>query len=216
MDSMKTRFLSLFALCGLVASASLSTRAIEPNPTQPSDTVSVVPASAAPQFSGRINEIVALSKSGVDQSIVLSFIKNSPGPFQPSADEIIKLRDMGISTPVLTAMLERGGELHDQAHIAAVAQDQGSANPSQAPVISETPPGNSAGADDSAYATPPSTPPASTVAYVGGDYGNPYPYYPYLLCERLLCEPILLSLPMLVWRSLLRARLFLPAWRFYP
>ena len=180
MDSMKTRFLSLFTLCGVVASFGFVARAIESNPPQPSDTTSAVPASAAPQFSGGINDVVALSKSGVDESIVLSFIRNSPGPFTPSADEIIKLRDMGVSTPVLTAMLQRGGELRDQAHaaVAAAAADQANNNPSQAPVITETPPSTYAGGDNSANATQP----ASTVTYIGGDYSYPYysyPYYPY-------------------------------------
>jgi len=174
MDVMKTRFLPLFTLCGVVASSGLVARAIESSPTQPSDTASAVPASAAPQFSGRINEVVTLSKSGVDQSIVLSYIKNSPGPFEPSADEIIKLRDMGVSTPVLTAMMERGAQVRDQARVAAVAAapEQPNTSPSQAPVITETPPSTYAGADYSAAQ------PASTVTYIGGDYGYSYPYYP--------------------------------------
>jgi len=172
MDVMKTRFLPLFTLCAVVASSGLVARAIESNPTQPSDTTSAVPASAAPQFSGRINEVVSLSKSGVDQSIILSYIKNSPGPFEPSADEIIKLRDMGVSTPVLTTMMERGAQVRDQAHAAAVtaAAQQSNTNPSQAPVITETPPSTYAGAD---YATQP----VSTVTYIGGNYGYSYPYY---------------------------------------
>jgi hypothetical protein len=173
MDVMKTRFLPLFTLCGVVANSGLVARAIESNPTQPSDTTSAIPASAAPQFSGRINEVVTLSKSGVDQAIVLSYIKNSPGPFEPSADEIIKLRDVGVSTPVLTAMMERGAQVRDQAHAAAVAAAalQSNTSPSQAPVITETPPSTYAGAD---YAA---APPASTVTYIGGDYGYSYPYY---------------------------------------
>jgi len=169
---MKTRLLPL-ALCGLVAGSSLA-RAIEANPPQPSVTPDALPASAAPQFSGRINDVVSLSKSGVDQSIILAFIKNSPGPFEPSADEIIKLRDMGISTPVLTAMMERGAQVRDQVHAAAVASasQPANTNPSQAPVISETPPDTYAGAD---YAPQP----ASTVTYIGGGYSYPYYSYPY-------------------------------------
>lgn len=169
---MKTRLLPLLTLCGVVSSSGLVARAIESNPPQPSDTSSALPASAAPQFSGRINDVVSLTKSGIDQSIVLAYIKNSPGPFQPSADEIIKLRDMGVSTPILSAMLERGAQVRDQAHAAAVAAAPEQANPSQAPVISETPPSTYAGTDYAAQ-------PASTVTYIGGDYGYPYYSYPY-------------------------------------
>jgi hypothetical protein len=170
---MKTRFLPLLTLCGVVASSGIFARAIEANPGQSRDATSAVPASAAPQFSGRINDVVALSKSGVDQSIVLAFIKTSPGPFAPSADEIIKLRDMGISTPILTAMLERGAQVREEAKAAvAAAPQQPSVNPSQAPVISETPPSTYAGADYSVQ-------PASTVTYIGGGYSYPYYSYPY-------------------------------------
>jgi hypothetical protein len=169
---MNTRFFPLIALCGTVASYGLVARAIEANPTQPANT-SAVPASAAPPFSGRINEIVSLTKSGVDQSVVLAYIKNSPGPFEPSPDEIIKLRDMGISTPVLTAMLERGATVRDQAHAAAMAAaPSDNTSPAQAPVITETPPSTYTGSD-ATYATPP----ASTVTYIGGDYGYSSPYY---------------------------------------
>ncbi len=149
---MKTRFFPLFVVCGIVASSGLAARAIESNPTQPSDSAGAVPAGAAPQFSGRINDVVSLSKSGVDPSIVLAFIRNSPGPFEPSADEIIKLRDMGVSTPVLTAMLQRGAEVRDQAHAAAMAAaPDANTSPAQAPVITETPPNTpSDGSDNTA------------------------------------------------------------------
>lgn len=174
---MKTRFFPLFVICGIVASSGLVARAIESNPTQPSDSASAVPASATPQFSGRINDVVSLSKSGVDPSIVLAFIKNSPGPFEPSADEIIKLRDMGVSTPVLTAMLQRGAEVRDQAHAAAMsAAPDANTSPAQAPVITETPPNTPSGSDGSDYAA---QQPGSTVTYVGGDSSYPYPYPNY-------------------------------------
>lgn len=180
---MKTRIIPLLAICGAVASPGLMARAVEAQPSQPSanPTVTTVPATAAPEFSGRINDVVSLTKSGVDESVVLSFIKASPGPFEPSADEIIKLRDEGISSQVITAMLQRGGELRDQAAAAAASSAQAAA---QAPVITEgAPPSGSESAP-----VPTETPPAtysddtgSTVTYIGGGYPYPYyyPYYPY-------------------------------------
>src|SRR4051812_15869448 len=101
---MKTRLLPLFTLCGAIAGSGLIARAVETSAQ--ASVNATVPANAAPRFSGRINEVVSLTESGVDQSIVLSYIKSSPGPFQPNADEIIKLRDVGVPTPVITAMLQ--------------------------------------------------------------------------------------------------------------
>lgn len=178
--SMKTRFISLLAICGALAGSGLGAKAIDAAASAPpADSANALPAGAAPEFSGRINDVVALSKSGVDQSVVLSFIKVSPGPFEPTADEIIKLRDQGISSQVITAMLERGGEVRAQSTATAAAAApapsyaQTDANPSQAPVITETPPSTppatDAGVDYSAQ-------PASSVVYIGGGYSYPYYY----------------------------------------
>src|SRR5947209_17139220 len=116
---MKIRIIPLLAACGILASSSLSVQAIETVSAQANVNLN----GGAPQFSGRVNDVVALSQSGVDQSVVLSYIKTSQGPFQPSADEIIKLRDAGIRSEVITAMMQRGAELRDQA-IASSAQSQ--------------------------------------------------------------------------------------------
>ena len=180
---MKTRMAILLALGVVVANSDLSARAADTQPAQASGSATL-PATAAPQFSGRINEVVSLTQSGVDQSIVLSYIKTSPGPFQPSADEIIKLRDASVPNAVIAAMLQRGGELRDQAVAANAAQNQAYAASTAAstqPVTVRvvTPPAT--------YVDPTYSPTyyaPSTVTYIGGSYGYPsldynygYPYY---------------------------------------
>lgn len=174
--SMKIRVIPLLALCSAVATFSLSSRAVEPTTTTTTTqtTVNALPAGAAPEFSGRIPDVVTLAKSGVDESVVIAFIHNSPGPFMPSAEEVIRLRDAGLTSREISAMLERGGELRAQA--AAVASAQPYAQPSsEAPVITSEAPATSAD-----YGTQPGT----TVVYAGGDnggydYGYGYPYYGY-------------------------------------
>jgi hypothetical protein len=169
--NMKTRIFPLFALCGLVASSSFAAQNMDAPPAQTDVNVNAtVPASGAPEFSGRINDVVTLAHSGVDQSIILSYIKTSPGPFQPSADEIIKLRDAGVSAETITAMMQRGAELRDQS-LAASSQ---ATSPAQAPVVTDTAPADAQ--------TQTQTPPlaysgSDDGAYVGASYG--YPYYGY-------------------------------------
>src|SRR3569833_1596990 len=185
---MKTRLMPLFTLCSAIAGSGRVAHAATTDTTVTHTTVTgTVPASGAPRFSGRINEVVTLTESGVDQTVVMSYIKNSPGPFQPSADEIFLLRDVGVPTPVITAMLQRGAELRDQAQVAstaAAAQNQtyallvaAYAQPAPATVV--TPPAT--------YVDPTYYPtyytPSSSVVYIGGSYGYPYYYnnycYPY-------------------------------------
>src|SRR5262249_25347397 len=96
---------------------------------------------------------------------VLSFIKASPGPFAPSADEIIKLRDAGISPTVISAMLQREAELRNEAVAAS------SAAAANAPVLSDQAP--QAPQDEQQVQTPPATPPSDSYADYSGDYGQP-------------------------------------------
>ncbi|HWD91182.1 MAG TPA: hypothetical protein VG938_02420 [Verrucomicrobiae bacterium] len=183
---MKSRILS-FLTVGVLAGSGLMAQAVDTAPVQASATVTV-PSPSAPEFSGRINDIVALSRSGVDQSVVLSYIKTSPGPFQPSADEIIRLRDAGLTTDELTTMLQRGAELREQAQVAsaqayAASTQYAQSSPAyaqQAPATVVTPPATYV---DPTY-NPYYTQPASSVVYIGGSYGYPYlnsgycyPYY---------------------------------------
>jgi len=68
-----------------------------------------------PYLSSGLPEIVKMHKAGVDASVLLAFIQNSPMAYNPSAKEIIYLRDSGISNEIISAMLRRGGELRDRA-----------------------------------------------------------------------------------------------------
>jgi hypothetical protein len=158
---MKTRSVSLFVVCGLLTvmtSAALAT-------------VTLDPAESAPAFSGAINDVVKLHRSGVDASVVLSYVKTSSGPFQPSADEIVKLRDLGVSSPVITAMLERGGELRQQT--ATSASTAYAYSPPAAAAVQPA-----AGyvqpttyVQPAAYSEPVYTaPPVSSVVVIGGSY----------------------------------------------
>jgi hypothetical protein len=179
---MKTRFIPLLAACGILAGSVFVAQAMDGPSAQASVSLGSAPRSASPQYSGRIDEVVALSQSGVDQSVVMSFINTSPGPFQPSADEIIRLRDAGVSSQVITTMMQRGAALREQAQsYAAAAPAQ---NYQQAPVTYAQP------AQAQVAVTPPYvdptyypsyySQPASSVVYIGGSYGYPsYGYDPY-------------------------------------
>src|ERR1043166_2706125 len=79
---MKTPCLTLLALCGALLLTTAG--------------VSAQTAPVAPSFSGGVNEVVKMFKSGVDQAVIMTYIQNSTATFRPDADEIIRLHDMGI------------------------------------------------------------------------------------------------------------------------
>ncbi|SPE50080.1 conserved exported hypothetical protein [Verrucomicrobia bacterium] len=73
------------------------------------------PASATAHFPPNVDEVVKLAKAGTSDDVLLAFVKNSPTPFNLGANDILALKDAGISTPVMTAMLNHDAALRDQA-----------------------------------------------------------------------------------------------------
>ncbi|HEX5222257.1 MAG TPA: DUF6600 domain-containing protein [Verrucomicrobiae bacterium] len=57
-----------------------------------------------------LSEAVKIVQSGVDQSVLYTFITNTTGYFALGADEIVYLNDLGVDGNVITAMME-----HDKA-----------------------------------------------------------------------------------------------------
>jgi hypothetical protein len=169
---MKTRSISLLVVCGLltvISSAALAN-------------VTLDQAQSAPAFSGAINDVVKLHQSGVELSVVLSYVKTSSGPFQPSADEIVKLRDIGISSQVITAVLERGGELRQQTATTPSIDYAAYSRAASAPATVAQPAATYAQpatyVQPVTYAEPVYTaPPVSSVVVIGSSYaGYGYPF----------------------------------------
>ena len=61
-------------------------------------------------YNSSVEEVVKLSRSGLEERIVVAYITNSPSRFQLSVDDITALKQDGISSDVITAMMN-----HDRA-----------------------------------------------------------------------------------------------------
>jgi len=135
-----------------------------------------VAATQAPKLSWGLDDVVKLSKAGVDESVILSYIQNSGVGYNPNAQDIIQLRELGVSSQITAALMQRGSEVRQAATVAAQKQAQAAAAPAQAAPVYTAP---------ATYVAP-----ASTVTYIGypsyaydyGGYYGPsyysYPYYP--------------------------------------
>lgn len=104
----------------------LAVPAPETGPQKP--VTAVAPAKISPA----VAEVVRLAESGVGDDVVLAYIQNSQAYFNLGADDVLYLRDVGISSVVITAMLN-----HD-----TVLRSQEPPNPNTAPppFVQETPP----------------------------------------------------------------------------
>ncbi|MCX6928145.1 MAG: hypothetical protein NT154_33780, partial [Verrucomicrobia bacterium] len=72
-------------------------------------------AAPAATFSSGLADIVKMVDAKVDPEVIKTYIKSAPTAYNPSATEIIALKDHGVGPEVLTAMLQRGAELRAQA-----------------------------------------------------------------------------------------------------
>lgn len=126
-----------------------------------------------------VAEVLKLSKAGVEEPVIVSFVQNSSVAYSPSADEVVQLRESGISTSVITAMLQRGAELRQRMEAAQAAQAAAPAPaPAPAPVVAQ--PATYPDYSPVYYPSPAVYPypiVAPTVVYGGYGYGGGYGGY---------------------------------------
>src|SRR6266446_1905723 len=119
---------------------------------------------------GPLAEILKLAESGVDESVMLSFVTNAPSTFNLNSAEIIYLNDIGVSSSVVTAMIEHDHTLQEAATQSTLASappatpnsDLAVSPMASAPTYVGPPPDYSSEPDSAApqYAEPDATYPA--------------------------------------------------------
>lgn len=66
--------------------------------------------------------VIRLAQAGINESVILTYITNSASPFNLTADQIIYLRDVGLSDEVVTAMMQRDQVLATETGVTAAPQ----------------------------------------------------------------------------------------------
>src|SRR5258705_233510 len=122
---------SWVGLVGLVTLPLLLGHAQPPPPNTPA--ASQADSPAPPAVSPTVAEVIRLGESGVGEDVIMAYIQNSPGAFDLSADQILYVKDVGLSSQVITAMLNRDAALRSQPQPPAT-------QPSPGPVPSGPPP----------------------------------------------------------------------------
>ena len=89
---------------------------VDNGPTASPEAVAVSPAPRAEPIlpptilpATPLAEVIKLAQSGVGDSVMFAFITNSIKPFGLGAEEIVYLNDLGVSSSVITTMMQ-----HDQ------------------------------------------------------------------------------------------------------
>ncbi len=100
-------------------------------------------------------QVIQLANSGTDEGVILSFVNNSASSFNLSADEIVYLKDVGITPQVITAMLQRDQALKQQPTQLATSAPAPIPQPLPAPAPAPAPEVTAAAPT---YSTPPAPP----------------------------------------------------------
>lgn len=176
---MKTRFqhqldragrrLALAVLLAGVATFGLAAEdapapAPAPPATPPPAAASATPLPAFSHYSGGIYDVLKLADAKVGDAVIIAYVEASPISYQPTAQEVVTLKEHGVSDNAIRAILNHGGEMRARQPMAA-----------QQPVMPVSPaPSVAAAAPAYNYAYP-------SAGYTYPDYGyyGGYPYYSY-------------------------------------
>src|SRR5690349_19602918 len=91
----------------------------------------------APEVSPGAAEVIKMAESGTSEDILLAYVQNSTATFDLSADQILYLRDIGLSSPLISAMLNRDTVLKTQSQSYGETPDQPA--PASVPVEAPAP-----------------------------------------------------------------------------
>jgi hypothetical protein len=131
-----------------------------------------------------MQEVVKLAQAGVNKDVLVAFVNNSAASYQPSAEEIIYLNDLGVPDEVITAILKKAPVAPGPAYppppspapqnpqpsqpppnaTPAVANAPATPEASPVPAPSITPPRPAVGLDPPPKPVAPAQPPAEAVS----------------------------------------------------
>src|SRR5215831_13045195 len=134
-------------------------------------------------------EVIKLASSGVTEDVVLTFVTNSQYRYDLSAADVVYLKDLGVSSAVVTAMINHDAALANPNQVVAAAAPPPPPPPPQQAVEAPLTPQE-----------PVSEPPPADVSYF---YGDLAPYGSWVV------------LPGVGWCWQPRACVISPGWRPY-
>jgi len=116
---------NLISLVLAVAAAPLtgvSTTATPPEtpPAPEAPAAATTPNADLSQLSPPVLGLVKMLNSGVSQDVISAYVQNSPTPFNLTAEDIIRLQNLGVSPSLTTAMLNHDKALRDNPHPAGL------------------------------------------------------------------------------------------------
>ena len=166
-----TKWVGLVVALAFPVLATYSQTPEAPVPGAPEQAQAAVPVNLSPGAA----EVVRLAGSGVGDDVVLAYIQNSQATFNLSADDVLYLKDIGLTPQVTSAMLSHDSTLRGQPQQYAPAATAPAAPPGTAPLTSNwQPPAAPAAPAPEVTPVPATAPPPAYVTSAPADVGYFY------------------------------------------
>lgn len=91
-----------------LASESIQPSGSGPGPAPAPGTARTLPVARTPELPAPVDEVIRLAQSGIGEDVMLGYISGIRQPYSLNADQLIYLKDVGISMPVLEALVKQG------------------------------------------------------------------------------------------------------------
>src|ERR1700742_3276897 len=88
-----------------------------PNPVTASTTP--IKSDSGEKLSYTANEVVKMASAGVSPDVIKAYVNNAPGTFNLTADNIIYLHGLNVSSDIITGMVNRDVALREQNRVLA-------------------------------------------------------------------------------------------------
>ncbi|HWY31262.1 MAG TPA: hypothetical protein VNX46_10925, partial [Candidatus Acidoferrum sp.] len=158
----------------ILAIAGLSALSLGAGAQQTAVTTATPPAvsSSTPQLPYGVAQILQLSQAKVSDDTIVAYVRNSGNSYGLDANQIIFLRQQGVSDPVITAMLNQ-----PKAGVMAASEPPPSSPTAAAPADQTQATVASSGGSTAAYVSTATVAPTVTYVQSVPTYYSSYPYY---------------------------------------
>ena len=100
-------------------------------PPKPDPFLEKLKAAMTPRPSPALTSVETLARSGVSEEVLMSYIKNSPDKFAPRPEDILRLREAGLTDRAMVSLIEHSPQPLAVATAAPLQPVESSAQPTQ-------------------------------------------------------------------------------------
>jgi len=184
---MKARFSSTWLLTGAVSLLPVAAALAQEPAAQLATPAPAVVASTTVKLPYGVEDVLKLSRAQINEDIILNYVQNSGTIYNLGPNDLVYLREQGVSDRLVNAMLDQRKRANEAAQVAQAAQAAQPAQPAYAPaptmdpsIANGTAYTQPAASDSATYVQQPASSvyvipyPAARSAYYS--YGYPYSY----------------------------------------